>query len=386
MTDHHTITFDRHHPFLAAIKERYLLNKPGSMKQTYHIALDMAGSGIQYHVGDSVGVIPRNSPALVERTLQAVKATGGEQIHDKRTNAMRSFAEHLTSYANITRLNKNILAALLEKQTDPSKQELLATLLSEGHRVELTAYLHSHELWDLLLEHPQVAFLPQELADLLPPILPRFYSIASSRQVVGEEVHLTVAVTEFEANAIKRSGVGSHFLCHLSPVGVPCIPTYLQSSNGFTLPSEEHAHMIMVGPGTGIAPFRGFMQERLAKGSSGKNWLFFGEWNKDYDFLYDDFWSHLQSLGKLRLDCAFSRDQSEKVYVQHKMLEQAVDIWRWLEEGAYFYVCGDADRMAKEVDQVLHKIVIQQGGLTEESAKSYLKKMKSEKRYLRDVY
>jgi sulfite reductase (NADPH) flavoprotein alpha-component len=269
-----------------------------------------------------------------------------------------------------------------EKQPDP----LLEDLLAEGQRERLLHYLHSHELWDLLLSHPRAAFTPQELADLLPPLLPRFYSIASSKQVVGEEVHLTVALTHFETREIRRHGVGSYFLCHSAPLGTRCVPTYLHPSNGFTLPSEEHIPIIMVGPGTGVAPFRGFMQERLVSGSKAKSWLFFGDWHKDFDFLYDDFWNHLSAIGQLKLECAFSRDQAEKVYVQHKMLENAGEIWSWLSEGAYIYVCGDAERMAKEVDQVLHHIVKEEGGYSEEAAKAFLKKLRTEKRYLRDVY
>jgi sulfite reductase (NADPH) flavoprotein alpha-component len=169
-------------------------------------------------------------------------------------------------------------------------------------------------------------------------------------------------------------------------VGTPCVPIYLHPAKEFTLPSKEHAPIIMVGPGTGIAPFRGFMQERLAKQSTGKNWLFFGEWHKEQYFFYQDFWHQLVDMGSLRLDCAFSRDQSEKIYVQHKMLEQAQEIWNWLEAGAYFYVCGDADKMAKDVDQALLKIIEQQGALPADTAKQYLKNMRKDKRYLRDVY
>lgn len=379
-------TYDRYFPFLATIKDRYRLNHPGSSKHIYHIVLDVTGSGIDYQVGDSVGVIPHNCPQLVKSTLRALKMSGSETVVDPRTQLTRSLEEYLQKSANITKLNRSILQKVCESQPDPKKQNSLLEVLAEGKREEFSQFIETRQLWDFLQENMEVQFQPQVVVELLSPLLPRFYSIASSKKAVGSEVHLTVALTEFEANSVIRRGVGSNFLCHLAPMAQPCIPIYLHPSNGFTLPNDEEAPIIMVGPGTGIAPFRGFMQERLASGGTGRSWLFFGERHREHDFLYNDFWVDLEKLGLLRLACAFSRDQSEKVYVQHKLLEHGREVWGWLKEGAHFYVCGDASSMAKEVEQTLLKIIEEHGKMTAESAKAHLKTLKKEKRYLRDVY
>ncbi len=247
-------------------------------------------------------------------------------------------------------------------------------------------YQKNHELWDALLDNPEVRFTPEEICHLIQPMLPRFYSIASSMKVVGEEVHLTVSYVKYMSNGQQRLGVCSHYLCDMAPMNLATIPVYLQPHHGFTLPADPKADLIMIGPGTGVAPYRAFMQERMAMGASGKHWLFFGEWNRSYDFFYEDYWTELQAQGKLRVDLAFSRDQEHKIYVQHRMLEQAQDFFQWLEKGAYVFVCGDAHRMAKDVDAVLHRIIQEQGNTDEQGAKSYVKALRSQKRYLRDVY
>jgi sulfite reductase (NADPH) flavoprotein alpha-component len=294
--------------------------------------------------------------------------------------------EYLAIKANISDLSKKLLLNVYERQTALHKKELLEHLLKEENHYLLKEYLASRDLLDVLQEHSEVEFAPQELVNLLMPMMPRFYSIASSREVVGEEVHLTVALRQFELHQRQRVGVCTHFLCNLVPIQEGEVPMYVHPHKGFTLPSDPNTPIIMIGPGTGIAPYRAFMQERERSNVSGKNWLFFGEWNRNHHFFYEDYWKALETKGKLRLDVAFSRDQECKIYVQHRMMERGNELFRWLEEGAYFYVCGDANQMAKDVDAALYEIVRHQGKFSEEEAKGYIKKLKAEKRYLRDVY
>lgn len=376
------LEFTRTNPFMAKVTERYPLTKPGSLKNTYHVVLDLRGSGLTYKVGDSIAVYPVNDPSLVIRLLERLGATGEESITTKKGEAL-VFSEFLSSRANISRCSKRLLTLLAERHTNFAKKADLETLLSSDQAL-IKEYLEQRELWDLLEEHNEVAFTPQEITDLLGPLLPRFYSIASSMPVVGEEVHLTIALTHYVSNGHPRKGVCSHYLCDLVPPLVPLVPVYMQPSKDFTLPADGTAPIIMVGPGTGVAPYRGFMQERVANKARGQNWLFFGECNRAYDFFYEEYWHHLVKDGHLRLDVAFSRDQAEKVYVQHRLLEHAAEIYQWLEKGAYLYVCGDADHMAKDVDQALNQIVTQHLGA--EAAKPYIKTLREEGRYLRDVY
>jgi sulfite reductase (NADPH) flavoprotein alpha-component len=218
------------------------------------------------------------------------------------------------------------------------------------------------------------------------PLLPRLYSIASAQEVVGNEAHLTVANLSYRTNHHIRRGVCTHYLCDLAPLGEKCVPVYHHPNRGFTLPDDPQAALIMIGPGTGIAPYRGFLQARIAHGHPGRNWLFFGEWNRATDFFYEDEWRAMQNRIPLRIDTAFSRDQEYKIYVQHRMLEQGAELFAWLEEGAYLFVCGDANHMAKDVDGALHQIVEKHGDRTPDDAKAYLKELKAAKRYLRDVY
>jgi sulfite reductase (NADPH) flavoprotein alpha-component len=378
--------YNKQNPFLASIKERYSLSKPGSKKNTQHIVLDLSSSGISYEVGDSVGIFPCHDPELVQKTLDAMEATGDEFILAKQTQELIRLREYLTSKANISDLSPKLLRETAARQSNPDKKHELEVLLEEGNRDAFKAYVATHELWDFLLTQEEVKFTAQELADLLMPLLPRFYSISSSQKYVGAEVHLTVAPLEYEARGHTRRGVCTHYLCSLVELHDPCMPIFIQPAHGFRLPEDPHVPLLMVGPGTGIAPFRAFMQERLWRQSKGRHWLFFGEWNQAYDFFYEEDWNAFSNQVHLRLDLAFSRDQEHKVYVQHRMQEQGEDIFNWLEEGAYFFVCGDAQYMAKDVDAALHAIVQEYGGLDPLAAKEYVKKLRQQKRYLRDVY
>ena len=221
---------------------------------------------------------------------------------------------------------------------------------------------------------------------MLMPLLPRFYSIASSMKEVSNEVHLTVADLKYISNQHVRRGVCTYYLCELAPMHQEIIPIFVQPHHGFTVPENRDADLIMIGPGTGIAPYRAFMQERMALNATGKNWLFFGECYRAYNYFYEDYWNSLAAQEKLEIDLAFSRDQEHKIYVWHRMLEKAPEIFNWLQNGAYLFVCGDAHRMAKDVDATIHKIVREQGGMDEHAAKNYIKQLKAENRYLRDVY
>jgi sulfite reductase (NADPH) flavoprotein alpha-component len=379
-------SYNRANPFLATIKERYCLCKPGSDKKTYHIVLDLSGSGIDYEVGDSIGIYPQNDPMIVERNLQAMKANGNEEIWDKRTEKTWRLRDFLTTQANLVEVSRKLVKEISERQSNPIKKEFLTNLHTEENKEALKAYLQAHELWDLLEEHKEVIFALQELCDLLMPALPRLYSIASSHKMVGNEVHLTVAYLEYVSNGHLRRGTCTHYLCEIAPMHIPAVPVYIQAHHGFTLPADPSSSVIMIGPGTGVAPFRAFMQERIVAEATGKNWLFFGERNRTHTYFYESFWQELSDQGKLRLDLAFSRDQAHKVYVQHRMHDQGEELFRWIEEGAYLYVCGDASRMAKDVEAALIHIIQKHGNHDETNVKQYLKKLRAEKRYLRDVY
>jgi sulfite reductase (NADPH) flavoprotein alpha-component len=378
--------YSKQHPFLASMKERYTVSKPGSKKNTQHIVLDLRGSGIRYEVGDSIGIFPQHDPDLIDRTLQALRVTGKEIIQDKQTGARISLVDYLTAKANITDISPKLLRAVAARQPDRDKKHLLEELQQESNREICKAYLQKHEVWDFLLANEEVALTPQELADLLMPLLPRFYSIASSQRFVGEEVHLTVAPLEYESNGHKRRGVCTHYLCQIVDLHTSVVPIFVQPSHGFSLPLDPHVPLIMIGPGTGIAPFRAFLQERLLHESKGKHWLFFGEWNRAYDFFYEEEWQEFGKKGHLRVDLAFSRDQEHKIYVQHKMWEQGEELFQWLEGGAYLYVCGDAQRMAKDVEAMLQSIIQEFGRKEAQAAKDYIKRLRQQKRYLRDVY
>ena len=252
-------------------------------------------------------------------------------------------------------------------------------------RTELDLYLFGREIVDFLLDSPKLGFKPQEFVNLLRKMQPRLYSIASSLKAHPEQVHLTVDTLRYDTHGRPRKGVSSTFLADRA--GEAAIPVFIQQAKHFRPPEDRSRPMIMVGPGTGIAPFRAFLQERQATASPGKNWLFFGAQKSATDFFYREELEALQSAGYLhKLSTAFSRDQAQKIYVQTRMLEDAAELWQYLEEGAHFYVCGDAKRMAKDVDDALHKVIQTSGGLSEEGAKEYVAKLKKDKRYQRDVY
>lgn len=349
-------------PFSATIKERYLLTKPESTKETWHIVLDISGSDLTFKVGDSLGIYGDNDPILVDRLLRALAIDPEKEIVHPRTEERLSFKTFLTQKANIGRLNSPFLKIFGLEQS------------------------HHTDLIDFIEEQRGRPFDLIQLIAAFSPLLPRFYSVASSPALHPTEVHLTVAVSTYTHNGELRYGVASHFLAHLADIGTTPIPCYIQPALHFWLPEDHSKDIIMVGPGTGVAPFRGFLQERLFHQAPGKNWLFFGERHQKHDFFYETFWQELVDQNKLALDLAFSRDQEEKVYVQHKLLEKGAEIWSWISQGAHFYVCGDADPMAKDVEAALKSIFQEHGSLSESEAHQFLKQLRKEKRFLADVY
>jgi sulfite reductase (NADPH) flavoprotein alpha-component len=376
--------FSRTRPYSTRIRERFPLTRPGSTKTTYHISLDLKGSGIEFKPGDSIGVFGRNDPILVEHLIKAMKANGEEIISDPRSKEPIALREFLSAKANLSRLTSSFLKLFHSYGND--RCEEISRLLLQENKPLLVDYLANHDPLDLLKEFHSITTPLQELCAQFGPMLPRFYSVASSLAALPDEVHLTVALFTYSHSGEKRYGVASHFLCHLCEEGKTEVPIYVQSAHAFSLPEDSHAPVIMIGPGTGIAPFRSFLQERVFQGVSGKNWLFFGERHRAHDFFYEDYLLDLQNQNKLVLDTAFSRDQEEKIYVQHLILQKSKQVWEWLQEGAYLYICGDADQMAKDVESALRAIAMKQGGLSEDEAKIYFKQLRASKRFMLDVY
>lgn len=378
------MTYDRNHPFLAKLTERKTLNQPGSKKCTMHLSLDISGSHITYKVGDSIAVYAKNSEIVVQKTLGALGFEGSEKIQDPRKKDTLTLRDFLTERANISKVTKKWLQFLLEHLTQEKRE--LTRLLEPDQKEELKIYCQKRELWDSIQEFELENLDPQDVVNQLGALLPRFYSIASSSKKTPHAIDLVIAYFHYCTNEHLRHGVASHYLCEAAPMHLPAIAMYLHPSKDFTLPDDPSTPIIMIGPGTGVAPFRGFMQERVFTKSPGKNWLFFGDWNKSYDFFYEEEWLELVKQGHLKLSTAFSRDQDQKVYVQHRMHEEASELWSWLESGAYFYVCGDAQQMARDVDAMLHQIIEEQGQLSAEKAIDYVKDLRASGRYLRDVY
>ncbi|MCH9611382.1 MAG: Sulfite reductase [NADPH] flavoprotein alpha-component [Chlamydiales bacterium] len=327
--------------YLVPIIDRVRLNE-GSDKETYHIVLDLTHTDLSYSVGDCVAVYPENDPDLVEQIYS----------YFGKPNCSITYKEQKWDFLEFLQKRANLLKA-------PKK-------LGIGDHV-----------LDVLKRGEPIA--PQEFASLLLPLLPRFYSIASAEEAVGRQMHLTVSINENPPHFPTKFGTCSHYLCKRVPLHQPIQVELHKAKSFFLSPDSFQKPIIMVGPGTGIAPFRGFLQKRLQAGNR-DNWLFFGERRKQYDFYYKEEWENAQGL---TLDTAFSRDGEQKVYVQDRMLANSQKLWRWLEEGAYFYVCGDAKQMAKAVDQALKEIIESEGKV---DSKEYIKNLKQQKRYLRDVY
>jgi sulfite reductase (NADPH) flavoprotein alpha-component len=377
----HSKAHSRANPFPARLLVNRLLTGNGSAKEVRHFAISLEGSGLDYEVGDALGVVPTNCPSLVNDILAALGCDGEEGVKDP-DGGETSFRSALLRRYQITQPTPALLDAIAERAQCVELKSLLAT----ENKTALEKHLHGREVIDFLIAHPLARFTPPEFVALLRKLNPRLYSIASSSRTHPGEVHLCVGTVRYESHGRARKGVCSTFLADRVEGEMP-LPVFVQTSHGFRLPTSGDTPVIMVGPGTGIAPFRAFLEERQTTAARGRNWLFFGDQKRSTDFLYRDELEIMFKDGVLtRLDLAFSRDQAEKIYVQHRMLEHAKEIFTWLEEGAHFYVCGDAKRMAKDVDGALREIIQNAGGKSPEGAAEYISALKSLKRYQRDVY
>ena len=376
-----TSPYTRNNPFPGKLVVNRRLSTPESEKDTRHFEIDLKGWGLNFEVGDSLAVYPTNDPELVGEIIHAIGAKGDEPVTAAKTQ--KGLREALLRDFSITQPTPKFLRAITERANSST---LLKDLMHAGRKEDLDRYLWGMEVIDFLNEHPSAKFSPEEFVGLLTKLQPRLYSVASSLRAFPDQVHFIVDVIRYESHGRERKGVCSSFMAERAE-NVP-VPVYPSSAKHFHLPENPDMPIIMIGPGTGVAPFRAFLQERHALGAKGKNWLFFGAQRESCDYAYKEDFDQFKREGLLtRLDCAWSRDQAHKVYVQHRLLENGAEIWKWIDgEGAQFFVCGDARRMAKDVDAALRKIVQEQGGKSVEQANEYVEKLKSDKRYKRDVY
>lgn len=373
--------YTRSNPFPGKLVVNRRLSGPESEKDTRHLEIDLKGWGLSFEVGDSVAVYPSNDPDLVEEIIRAIAATGDEVV--LAAKRQKSLREALLRDYSITQPTPKFLRAITKRANSST---LLKDLLEPERKEDLDRYLWGMEAIDFLNEHPSAKFSAEEFVGLLTKLQPRLYSVASSLRAFPEQVHFIVDVIRYESHGRLRKGVCSTFMAERAD-HVP-MPVYPSSAKHFHLPEDPDTPIIMIGPGTGVAPFRAFLQDRQVLGAKGKNWLFFGAQRESCDYAYKEDFDRFKRDGLLtRLDCAWSRDQAHKIYVQHRLLENAAEIWKWIEgDGAQFFVCGDARRMAKDVDAALRKIVQEQGGKSVGQANEYVEKLKSDKRYKRDVY
>ncbi|MEY2543348.1 MAG: sulfite reductase flavoprotein alpha-component [Verrucomicrobiota bacterium] len=371
----------RANPFPGKLVVNRRLSSDDSEKDTRHFEVDLTGWGLNFEPGDSVAVYPTNDPELVDAIIHALGAKGDEPVPAAKTT--KPFREALLRDFSITQPPPKFLKGIAERA---SAAPMLTELLDPDRKLDLDNFLWGMEVIDFLVDHPSAKFKPEEFVGLLNKLQPRLYSVASSLRVFPDQVHFIVDIIRYESHGRVRKGVATAFLAERAD-NVP-VPVYPSSAKHFHMPEDPNIPLIMIGPGTGIAPFRAFLQDRQATGAKGKNWLFFGAQREKCDYAYREDWERFTRGGLLtKLDCAWSRDQTHKIYVQTKMLEHAAEIWKWIDgEGAYFFVCGDAKRMAKDVDAALRKIVQEQGGKSVDEANGYVEKLKTEKRYKRDVY
>ncbi len=379
------VKWRRKNPYMATVLTNRLLSGEGSVKEIRHFEFDLGDSGITYRPGDGFGVIPLNDPALVSDILKRLNLSAETPVPGKDTD----LATYLTTTMEICKPSSAFLKAVAEK----GNNEEINRLLENRDREAIEAYLWSKDCLDLLNMHPEISFSAEEFVKLLRPLMHRTYSISSSPSRTPDQIHTTIACVRYHSHNRDHGGVSSTFLSdRVNPgdkVGVFMVP-----NRNFQLPEGDsdvtggdYKSLIMIGPGTGIAPFLSFLHERQITGNKGKNWLFFGDQHRKTDYIYQSEIEQFQNSGILtKLDLAFSRDQSEKLYVQHKMAENGAELYHWIQDGAYIYICGDASRMAPDVHEALTEILITHGNKTKDEAIDYLEKMQLEKRYLRDVY
>ena len=379
--------YSRKNPFPAELIRHDRLTKPGSLKDTRHFVLNLAGSGLTYRPGDSLGAFARNSPELVEEVIALLGFEPEAAVTDPKCQPTTLRQALLRDYT-INRANRKMMAGLAERIPQGEQRNRLMELVDNSDA--LSEYIDTRDYVDILKEFDEARFQsPAAFLAQLTPVVPRLYSIASSLQAHPDEAHLCITVVRYETHGRAKKGLASGFFADHSDLFVKNTPVYVQESRTFRLPKDGSTDIIMCGPGVGLAPFRAFLEQRILDGATGRNWLFFGDQHRETDFLYGDELMDYQRQGKLhRMELAFSRDQSYRIYVQHRMMEAGKELWSWLQRGACFYVCGDARHMAKDVHQTLIDIAQKQGGLSPEAAAEYVNVtlMKTEKRYLRDVY
>ncbi|MCB7154989.1 assimilatory sulfite reductase (NADPH) flavoprotein subunit [Bacillus stercoris] len=375
-------SYSRTNPFRAEVLENLNLNGRGSNKETRHVELSLEGSGLTYEPGDSLGVYPENDPELVELLLKEMNWDPEEIVTLNKQGDVRPLKQALISHYEITVLTK----PLLEQAAQLTGSEELRDLLAPGNEENVKAYIEGRDLLDLVRDYGPFSVSAQQFVSILRKMPARLYSIASSLSANPDEVHLTIGAVRYDAHGRERKGVCS-ILCAERLQPGDTLPVYVQHNQNFKLPKDPETPIIMVGPGTGVAPFRSFMQEREETGAEGKAWMFFGDQHFVTDFLYQTEWQNWLKDGVLtKMDVAFSRDTEEKVYVQHRMLEQSAELFEWLQEGAAVYICGDEKHMAHDVHNTLLEIIEKEGNMSREEAEAYLADMQQQKRYQRDVY
>ncbi|MDY0884793.1 assimilatory sulfite reductase (NADPH) flavoprotein subunit [Dongia soli] len=372
-------SYDKQHPFQAAVIENIVLSGRGASKEIRHLEVSLSGSDLSYEPGDALGVLANNDPALVDEVMAKLALDGATPVSLKAGET--TLAQALTRHVEITTATPRFL----DHWAKLSAAAELARLQAVDQTEERNAFLRGHQIIDIIRRFPVPGLDAGEFVSGLRPLQPRLYSIASSLAAAPEEAHLTVSVVRYDLNGDRRSGVASgHLADRAEPEAV--LPVYVHANPHFRLPQDDRP-IIMIGAGTGVAPYRAFLQEREVLGNGGPSWLVFGDRNFRSDFLYQAEWQRLMKDGVLtRMDVAFSRDRGVKKYVQHRLLEKAADIFAWLEEGANIYVCGDAANMAPDVHQTLATIIETQGNLSPGAAADYLRGLQRDERYQRDVY
>jgi sulfite reductase (NADPH) flavoprotein alpha-component len=380
--------YTRNNPFASKVLANYLLTGEGSEKETRHIALSL-DAGMAYSPGDAVGVIPENRAEAVAEVLSALGFTGDERVLDHYKVEI-SFEEALRTRLAIGKLTRGSVGQYAKLPGAPrcggNGHDSLKLLCGPDNKARAEEYCWGREFIDLITDFPGAVTAPQELFNVLQRLTPRMYSIASAQAMHPDIVETTVRVVRYDTHGRARQGLCSGQMGERADVG-SALPIFLHANQNFRLPDDPSVPIIMVGPGTGIAPFRAFLEHRQATGASGDNWLFFGEQRRAFDYLYEEQFTAMHNAGSLtRLDTAFSRDQGRKIYVQDRITENGTELYAWLEQGAYFYVCGDASRMAKDVETALLDVIAKGSNGTLDYAAEYLAAMKKQKRYQRDVY
>ncbi len=369
----------RKNPYPATIVSNVVLSGPASDKEVRHLVVSLGDSGIEYQPGDGIAIAPVNDADLVDRIIARLGVDPETQITDRRSE--RTLREALTRQYEISTASRYLVEYIAARTGDPD----LSRLVADGDREAIESWLRGRDVLDLLDIDPSLAITPEELLGELNPLQHREYSISSSPLAHPGTAHITMATVRYRSGDRDRGGVCSTYLADRCPEGSR-VDVFVTPKSSFRLPADD-TNVVMIGPGTGVAPFRAFLHERAATNADGENWLFFGDRHSDRDFLYADEIERFGIEGILhRVDLAFSRDQDHKVYVQDRMRERGADLFAWLRDGAHVYVCGDANRMAPDVDAALVEIIAEHGAMTVDTARDYLDGLKRDKRYVRDVY